>query len=120
MKQSINLKDIPKGGPYSHAVINNGIVYLSGQTGNIAGKQLTFREQFNNTVEKIVKILEASGSSLDKVIKVSVFLSKPEFFQEMNDLFGKHFGKEPPVRTTIVSGFTSPEVLVELDVTATQ
>ena len=76
--------------------------------------------QFINAMEKISKILEASGSSLDKVLKVSVFLSKPEFFQEMNDLFGKHFGKEPPVRTTIVTNFTSPEVLVELDVTATQ
>ena len=120
MKETINLKDLPKGGPYSHAVVNNGVVYLSGQTGNIPGKQLTFREQFNNAVEKIGKVLEASGSSLDKVLKVSVFLSKSEFFQEMNDLFGKYFGKNPPVRTTVVTGFTSPEVLVELDVTATR
>jgi 2-iminobutanoate/2-iminopropanoate deaminase len=120
MKQTINLKDLPKGGPYSHAVVNNGVVFLAGQTGNIPGKQLTFREQFNNAMEKISKILEASGSSLDRILKVSVFLSKPEFFQEMNDLFGKHFGKDPPVRTTIVTNFTSPEVLVELDVTATQ
>ncbi len=120
MKETINLKDLPKGGPYSHAVINNGIVYVSGQTGNIAGKQLTFKEQFNNAVEKIVRILEASGSSMDKVLKVSVFLSKAEFFKEMNDLFGKHFIKDPPVRTTIVTDFTSNEVLVELDVIASQ
>jgi 2-iminobutanoate/2-iminopropanoate deaminase len=120
MKETINLKDLPKGGPYSHAVINNGIVYVSGQTGNIAGKQLTFKEQFNNALEKIGKMLEASGSSMDNVLKVSVFLSKAEFFQEMNDLFGKHFIKDPPVRTTIVTDFTSNEVLVELDVIASQ
>lgn len=120
MKQIVNLKELPKGGPYSHAIISNGLVFLSGQTGQVPGKQLSFGEQFNNTVEKIRKILGASGSSMDKVLRVSVYLSKPEFFQEMNDLFGKHFGKEPPVRTTIVTNFTSPEVLVELDVTATQ
>lgn len=120
MKQTVNLKDIPKGGPYSHSVISNSFVFLSGQTGHVPGRKTSFSEQFNNTVEKIRKILEASGSSLDKVLKVSVYLSKSEFFQEMNDLFGKHFGKEPPVRTTIVTNFTSSEVLVELDVTATQ
>ncbi|MEM0050444.1 MAG: RidA family protein [Candidatus Micrarchaeaceae archaeon] len=114
----INLNDIPKGGPYSHAVIAKDFVFVSGQTGQITGKTLTFEEQFENAISKISKILDESGSSLDNVVKVSVYLSSKDYFPAMNKLFGKHFPNNAPARTTIVSNFVSDEILVEIDVIA--
>ncbi|MDP8012316.1 MAG: RidA family protein [Thermoplasmata archaeon] len=112
--KTINVSDLPKAGPYSHAVISKDSIYLSGQTGD--GE--SFREQFMNTMKKIIKILEESGSYLNKVCKVTVYLSKAEYFQEMNDLYGKYFKNEFPARTTVIVNFPNSKTLVEIDVIA--
>ena len=120
MKKSIVVSSLPKGGPYSHANVAGEFVFVSGQTGQVSGKETTFSEQFENAMEKIKKILEASGSSLDKVVRISVYMARKDDFKTMNDLFGKYFPQDPPARTTLVAGFVADGIHVEVDVIASK
>ena len=91
MAQTINSPEILKAGAYSHAVISNGLVFLSGQTGNTAGIKSSFNEQFQGAMEKISNILKLSESSLDSVVKCNVYLANSSDFQKMNELYAKYF-----------------------------
>jgi 2-iminobutanoate/2-iminopropanoate deaminase len=120
MKKAIDVAGLPKGGPYSHANVAGDLVFVSGQTGQVAGKETTFTQQFENSMEKIKTILEGCGASLDKVTKISVYMSRKEDFKVMNELFGKYFPSNPPARTTLVVGFVAEGISVEVDVIATK
>mgnify|MGYP001770700758 FL=1 len=115
--KNVNVSSLPKAGPYSHAVISNGLIFVSGQIGTEKGRSLSFREQFENAVNRIKAILESSGSSLEKVIKVTVYLADKKYFTEMNELFEQYFPQKPS-RTTVVCGFISEDILTEIDVIA--
>lgn len=120
MKKTIDVSSLPKGGPYSHANISGDFIFISGQTGQVSGKDTSFSQQFENIMEKIKSILEASGSSLEKVLKVSVYIARKEDFKTMNELFEKYFPKNPPARSTLVVGFVSEGIHVEIDAIATK
>jgi 2-iminobutanoate/2-iminopropanoate deaminase len=120
MSGSINIDSIPKDGPYSHGVVSGNFVFLSGQTGQVQNEVLNFDQQFGNSIEKIRKVLEAAGCTLENVVKISVYLAYRGDLHRMNDLFGRYFPNNPPARTTLVTGFTSDGVLVEIDATATK
>ncbi|WP_291999664.1 RidA family protein [Caldivirga sp.] len=117
MIRSIDVEGLPKAGPYSHAIVANGLVFVSGQLGTIPGKDLSFEEQFRNAVGKISKILTEAGSSLDNVVKVTVYLADAKYFDVMNKLFSEYF-KSRPARTTVVTGMIDSRALVEVDVIA--
>ena len=118
MNESINIDSIPKGGPYSHAVVSGNFIFLSGQTGQATNAVLNFDQQFENAIDKIKKVLEAAGCTLENVVKISVYLAYKGDFHRMNKLFEKYFPNNPPARTTLVAAFASEGVLVEIDVTA--
>lgn len=118
MKEAVDVKNLPKGGPYSHANVIKDLIFVSGQSGQILGKEITFNEQFNNTMNKIESILSSCGSSMQNIVKISVYLSSSDYFKNMNDLFSKYFPEKPPARTTLVTGFVSSEIKVEVDVIA--
>ena len=118
MKNIIDVSNLPKGGPYSHAVINNDIIFVSGQAGQNESNKNVFNKQFENAIEKIKIILENACSSLEKVLKVSVYLSDRKYFNEMNELFKKYFSKAPPARTTLITSFVDEYILIEIDVIA--
>ncbi len=120
MKEIVDIEGLAKGGPYSHAVVSNNLIFLSGQTGQAQGGTADFGSQLENTMRKISEILRACGSSLEKCVKVSVYLARGEDFQKMNELFGRFFPHSPPARTTLVTGFVLPEILVEIDIIATR
>ncbi|MGC8600579.1 MAG: RidA family protein [Nitrososphaeria archaeon] len=115
--KNINVDSLPKAGPYSHAVISGGLIFVSGQIGTEKGKKTGFKEQFENAVRKADSILKASGSSLDRAVKVVVYLADRKYFQEMNELFEKYFPHRPS-RTTVVCDFIDEEILTEVDITA--
>ncbi len=117
-KRTVDVADLPKGGPYSHAVVSGNLVFVSGQTGQLPGKKTSFEDQFNNAMEKIKKILQESGTSIDNVVKATVYIADKKYFKELNEIYGKVFKSSPPARTTIVSGFVADDVLVEVDVIA--
>jgi len=64
MNKPVNVPDIQKGGPYSHAIVSGNLIFLSGQTGNVPNRVLNFDQQFDNAMEKIKKILEAAGATI--------------------------------------------------------
>lgn len=92
-------------GPYSHAIVAGDLVYCSGQvpldpatselvTGDIA-------VQTNRILDNLVAVLTAAGSSLDRVVKTTVFLADIGDFAAMNDAYAKRFGDHRPARSTI-------------------
>jgi len=117
-KKTVDVADLPKGGPYSHAVVSGNLVFVSGQTGQLPDRKTSFEDQFNNAMEKIKRILQASGASLDNIVKTTVYIADKSYFKNLNEVYGKFFRSSPPARTTIVSGFVADDVLVEVDVIA--
>ncbi len=105
--------------PLSPAVKAGGFVFVSGYAGYrdrktgapIEGIEAQTRE----TLEVIKDTLEAAGSSLDKVVKATVFLRNAQDFPKMNQVYHAFFPKDPPARTTLVAGLVLPELLVEIE-----
>jgi enamine deaminase RidA (YjgF/YER057c/UK114 family) len=73
------------------------------------------KEQATQTLANIKSILEAGGSELGKVLKVSVFLEDGADFKVMNDVYASFFGDHKPTRTTVVAGFVKDGILIEID-----
>ena len=108
--------------PLSPAVKAGGFVFVSGFAGFLDPKTEALVEgieaQTRETLEVIKDALEAAGSSLDKVVKVTVFLRNTQDFSKMNEVYRTFFPKDPPARSTIVTGLALPEILVEIECTA--
>lgn len=118
MKKRLNLQNLSKGGPYSHGIVSNEFLFVSGQASDNPEKVTSFEAQFENTMTKLKKILEAANASFTDVVKISIFLAKREDFQTMNKLFVKYFKEDPPARTTVVTSFVENGILVEIDLIA--
>ena len=101
--------------PYSHAVVANGFVFVSGQIG--AGA--TIQEQTRQSLRNVQKILEAAGSSLEHVVKVTVLLARPELFKEMNQAYAEFFPRAKPARSVARLGVEIPNVLISIEAIAT-
>lgn len=98
------------------------LVFVAGQTGRHpatgeVGKDM--REQTRNVIERIKLILAASGTSLDNVLTATTYLTRVEELAVYNEEYAKHFPTGKPARTTVtVAALNSPELLVEITVTA--
>ena len=105
--------------PFSSAVKGGGFVFVSGCTAFLDRKTEVLVEgieaQTRETLEVIKDTLEAAGSSLDKVVKVTVFLRNAEDFAKMNEVYRTFFPKDPPARSTIVTGLVLPQMLIEIE-----
>ena len=110
------------GGPYSQAIIHNGIIYLSGvgavepQTNEI--KLGTVEEEAKLGLENLRIILEEAGSSLDKVLTVTVYLLDIEEYARFNEVYKKYFKENRPARTCIQAGSLPFNTRVEITATA--
>jgi 2-iminobutanoate/2-iminopropanoate deaminase len=109
-------------GPFSHAVDAGGLLFLSGQVGQdpVTGKLIQggVRQQTQQIFANIVVLLKDLGLTLDDVVKVSVFLTSMSHFAEMNALYGEHFGKPYPARTTVAVSELPLGALVEMEMVA--
>ena len=109
-------------GPYSQAIIHNGIIYLSGvgavepQTNEI--KLGTVEEEAKLGLENLRIILEEAGSSLDKVLTVTVYLLDIEEYARFNEVYKKYFKENRPARTCIQAGSLPFNTRVEITATA--
>ena len=105
--------------PISPAVKAGGFVFVSGLVGHLGWETEApvegIEAQTRETMESIKNTLEAAGSSLDKVVKATVFLRNAQDFPKMNEVYRTFFPKEPPARTAIITGLLSPEILVEVE-----
>lgn len=109
-------------GPYSQAVKSNGFVFLSGQialdprTGQIVGQDI--KTQTRRVLDNIKAVLEAAGSSLDKVVQCTVLLKEMNDFGPMNEEYGSYFKELPPARTTAQVSKLPRDALIEIGVIA--
>lgn len=123
MRVDVKTDKAPKpAGPYSQAIKAGEFIYVAGQGGvdPATGRFVEggVEEQTRQTLKNIEAILRAAGSSLDDVVKVSVFLKDVRDFHAMNKVFAEFFKNPPPARTTVGVEFVVPEMLVEIDVVA--
>ena len=107
----------------SPAVKIDNLVYTAGQvgvnpeTGELAGPGM--QEQTKQVMENIKLLLEAAGSSMDKIIKCLVFITDMKDFQEMNEVYKSYFDKEPPARSCVeVAALARKELIVEIEAIA--
>ena len=123
MREVISTDAGPKAiGPYSQAIKANGFVFVSGQVPfDPATQQLVVGDiavQTERVLRNLSGILKAAGSSLDKAVKVGVFLKNISDFAAMNEVYGRYFTQAPPARATVEVARLPKDVLVEIDVIA--
>ena len=123
MKEIVTTDRGPKAiGPYSQAVKANGFVFVSGQIAiDPKTQQLiegTIAQQTERVMENLKGIVEASGSSLGKVVKTTVFLADMNDFAAMNEIYGRYFAAQPPARATVQVSRLPKDVSVEIEVVA--
>jgi len=104
--------------PFSPAIRAGDYIFVSGQVGFVdaKGKEVKgIKAQTRQCLENMKEVLQAAGSSLDEVVKVTVFLRNEEDFATMNDVYQSHFVKDRPARSTIIAGLAYPSMLIELE-----
>ncbi len=123
MKKLVHTDNAPKAiGPYSQAVIYNGIAYLSGQipldpaTGQVVEGGIA--EQTERVMRNLSAVLEASGSSFKQVLKTTVFLADMAEFPRMNEIYAMYFPQDPPARATVQAAGLPRGVRVEIECVA--
>ncbi|HTZ73391.1 MAG TPA: RidA family protein [Candidatus Aquilonibacter sp.] len=123
MKEIIATANAPKAiGPYSQAVKANGFVFVSGQipidpaSGDVLVGDVG--QQTARVLDNLKAILEAAGSSLERAVKVSVFLKDMGEFTLMNEVYTKYFPQNPPARATIEVARLPKDVGIEMDLIA--
>jgi 2-iminobutanoate/2-iminopropanoate deaminase len=120
MKQVISTKNAPGAiGPYSQAIKAGGMVFCSGQipidpaTGEFVSDNVS--EQTDQVLKNLGEVLRAAGSSLDKVVKTTVFLADMGDFAEMNEVYGRYFNENEPARATVQAARLPKDARVEID-----
>lgn len=123
MRDVISTKDAPQAiGPYSQAIRANGFVFVSGQVAIDPATQQVLsgdvKAQTDRVLQNLSAILNAAGSSLEKVVRSTVFLKNMGEFAAMNEVYGRYFNANPPARSTVEVARLPKDVLVEIDVIA--
>jgi 2-iminobutanoate/2-iminopropanoate deaminase len=123
MKQIVATEAAPRAiGPYSQAVISRGLVFVSGQipldpaTGQMVAGDIA--AQTERVLENLRAILEASGSSLDRVVKTTVYLADLEDFPKVNEVYARYFPSAPPARATVQVARLPRDARIEIEAIA--
>jgi 2-iminobutanoate/2-iminopropanoate deaminase len=123
MREIIQTDKGPKAiGPYSQAIKANGFIFVSGQTAfdPATGKPLEggAAEQTERIMQNLKAIVEAAGSSLDRAVRLGVFLKDMNDFTAMNEVYARYFPLNPPARTTVEVARLPRDFKVEIDLIA--
>jgi len=123
VKQVVSTGQAPKAiGPYSQAVVANGLAFLSGQipldpaTGQVVEGDIAV--QTERVFENLKAVLAACGSSLDQVLKTTVYLKDLGEFARMNEVYARFFPTAPPARSTVEVARLPRDVRIEIDAIA--
>jgi 2-iminobutanoate/2-iminopropanoate deaminase len=125
MKNVPHLPNHPKPvGPYSHCVVANGLVFISGQapllstakSGEWAAPDIG--GQTRQCLRNVQSILEELGLEMRSVVRTTVFLADPADFRSMNEVYREFFPEEPPARSTGRLGIDLPGLRVSIDAIA--
>jgi 2-iminobutanoate/2-iminopropanoate deaminase len=123
MRDVIATPEAPQAiGPYSQAIRAAGLIFTSGQVAIDPATQQVVAGDVSAQTERVLKnlsvILQASGSTLEKVLRCTVFLKNMGDFAAMNEVYGRYFKHAPPARSTVEVARLPKDVLVEIDVIA--
>ena len=124
MRQVISTDKAPAAiGPYSQGIVAGGsFVFTAGQlpmdpqTGEIVGQNIS--EQTQQALKNVKAVLEAAGSSLQKVVKCTVFLQNMSDFSGMNEVYAQYFKNDPPARSAVEVAQVPKGALVEIEAVA--
>lgn len=118
--EQIKTDNAPKAiGPYSQGTKGNGFVFCSGQipinpeTGELMSGSIA--DQTKQSLSNVRGVIEAAGSSMDRVVKVTVFLKDMNDFSEMNAEYAKWFSDPPPARAAVEVARLPKDVSVEIE-----
>ncbi len=106
-------------GPYSQAIVANGMVFCSGQipidpaTGDFVSEDVS--EQTEQVFKNLSAVLEAAGASLESVVKTTVFLADMNDFAAMNEIYGRYFDTNKPARATVQAARLPRDARVEIE-----
>lgn len=120
MKTQISTKNAPAAiGPYSQAIEVNGMIYTSGmipinpQTGELVTGSV--EEQAEQAFSNLKALIEASGSSMDKVVKTVVFIQNMDDFGKINAIYEKYFAEPYPARSCVEVARLPKDVALEVE-----
>lgn len=122
-KKVVQTDKAPKAiGPYSQAIRTDSMVYTAGQIAlDPATAELVaggVEDQTRQVLNNLRNVLEAAGSSLDLVVKTTVFLKDMNDFPKMNSIYAEFFGENPPARSTVAVAGLPKGGLVEIEAVA--
>jgi 2-iminobutanoate/2-iminopropanoate deaminase len=122
-RQAIRTDAAPKAiGPYEQAIRIDGFVFTAGQipidptSGNLVPGGIA--EQTRRVLENLKSVLEAAGSSMESVVKATVFLKNMADFAAMNEVYAEYFGNSKPARSTVAVAELPKGALIEIDLIA--
>jgi 2-iminobutanoate/2-iminopropanoate deaminase len=111
-----------QGAPYSQAIRSGGLVFVSGQLSLRPGESAitgdSIQEQTEQVFANLRAILEEAGTSLERVVKTTVFLTDLGDFAGMNEVYARHVGDRPPARSTIEVSALPSGARVEIEAIA--
>jgi 2-iminobutanoate/2-iminopropanoate deaminase len=111
-----------QGAPYSQAIQVGDLVFVSGQLALRPGESEMVGDSIAAQTEQVMAnlgaILEEAGSSLDRLVKTTVFLADLSDFQGMNEVYARHVGDRPPARSTVEVAALPSGALVEIEAIA--
>ena len=122
-KEIINCKNAaPALGPYSHAVKLGNLLFVSGRTPSMPVTGELVDDNIENATKRVIEnvkdILEEAGTTLDNVVKTTVFLRDMNNFAEMNKIYGEYFKANQPARSCIQVTKLPRNAMVEIEVVA--
>jgi 2-iminobutanoate/2-iminopropanoate deaminase len=124
-KEAIRTEAAPapfQGAPYSQAIRAGGLLFVSGQVALQPGSSEPVSDAIGAQTEQVFAnlraILEAAGSSLDRIVKTTVYLTDLGDFQAMNEVYTQHVGEPPPARATIEVSKLPAGSLIEIEAIA--
>lgn len=117
--ERINAQNVtPYRNPISHAVRTGNLVFLSGITPFKGDREIAkddFPAQLRQVLSNIAEILAEAGSRMDLMVKTTIYLSRRQDFQAMNDICRDAFMAGFPARTTVITELSHPDFLVQID-----
>ncbi len=121
MKKIVNTDKAPTPtGPFNQAVIAGNLVFTSGQAGRNreTGVMGDIHDQARRCIQNIGNVLEAAGTSLEHVVKATVFLRSADDWKAFNEEYIKLMPKPLPARSSVIAALKGPDMLVEMEVVA--
>jgi len=119
-REIISTEKAPQAiGPYSQGIVAGDFVFTAGQipldpqSGNIVGDDI--QTQVRQVLENLKAVLEAAGSGLDRVVKITVYLQDLAHFAKLNEMFLLYFPANPPARSAVQVSRLPKDVLVEIE-----